>query len=147
MLVEVAYHSNALDAAALQDPVFRAASMKGVEKGYRLFHEGKDCKPLKGEAIENVSMSQGSVREIDVPFEGYPQYPLRIVTRNVGCPPGWVCRGSEITVDAPQPTPLKIALSCNNSGSAPLFWETSLVDDDGVKSVPVRYRQQCIRSS
>jgi hypothetical protein len=92
-------------------------------------------------------MSQGSVREIDVPFEGYPQYPLRIVTRNVGCPPGWVCRDNEVTVDAPQPIPLKIALACNNVGSAPLFWETSLVDDDGVKSVPVRYRQQCIRSS
>lgn len=119
--------------------------MKGVEKGYRLFREGKDCKPLKGEAIEDVSMSQGASREIEVPFEGYPQYPLRIVTRNVGCPPGWVCRGSEITVEAPQPTPLKIALSCNNGGSAPLFWETSLVDDDGVKSVPVRHRQQCIR--
>jgi len=145
IIVETAFHTNPADAAALLDPEFRAASMKGVEKGYRLFREGKDCKPLKGEAIEDVSMSQGASREIEVPFEGYPQYPLRIVTRNVGCPPGWVCRGSEITVEAPQPTPLKIALSCNNGGSAPLFWETSLVDDDGVKSVPVRHRQQCIR--
>ncbi|WP_411850970.1 hypothetical protein ACLB90_19355 [Stenotrophomonas sp. LGBM10] len=83
----------------------------------------------------------------DVPFEGYPQYPLRIVTRNVGCPPGWVCRDNEVAVDAPQSTPLKIALVCNNAGSAPLLWETSLVDDDGVTSVPVRHWQQCIRSS
>jgi hypothetical protein len=147
VIVEVAYHSNALDAAALQDPIFRTASMKGVEKGYRLYREGNDCKPLKGDAIEAVSMSQGTTREVDVPFEGYPQYPLRIVTRNVGCPPGWVCRGNEVTIEAPQETPLRIALTCNNNGSAPLLWETSLVDDDGVKSAPVRHQQQCIRSS
>ncbi len=147
IIVEVAFHTNAADALALQDPVFRTASMKGVEKGYRLYREGKGCKPLKGEPIEAISMSQGTVREVDVPFEGYPQYPLRVVTRNVGCPPGWVCEGNEVTIEAPQEAPIRIALRCNNNGSAPLFWETSLVDDDGVASAPVRHQQQCLRSS
>jgi N-acetylmuramoyl-L-alanine amidase len=56
VVVEVAFHTNATDAAALQDPLFRTAAMKGVEKGYRLFRDGKDCKPLKGDAIEAVTM-------------------------------------------------------------------------------------------
>lgn len=147
VIVEVGFHTNAADALALQDPVFRTASMKGVEKGYRLYREGKGCKPLKGEPIEAISMSQGAVREVDVPFEGYPQYPLRIVTRNVGCPPGWVCEGNEVTIKAPQEAPIRIALTCNNNGSAPLLWETSLIDDDGVASAPIRHQQQCLRSS
>ena len=37
VIIETAYHSNPDDVAALQDPVFRSASMKGVEKGYRLW--------------------------------------------------------------------------------------------------------------
>ncbi|WP_262228470.1 N-acetylmuramoyl-L-alanine amidase family protein [Stenotrophomonas maltophilia] len=46
VIVETAYHSNPDDVAALQDPVFRSASMKGVEKGYRLWATGKTCEPL-----------------------------------------------------------------------------------------------------
>lgn len=147
VIVEAGFHSNASDALALQDPLFRTAAMKGVEKGYRLFRQGKDCKPLKVEPIKAVTMKQGTTLEVDVPFAGYPRYPMKLITRNVGCPPGWTCTGTEVQVDAPQETPLKIALTCRNNGSAPLFWETSLVDDDGVTSKPVRHRQQCIRSS
>lgn len=40
VIIETAYHSNPDDVAALQDPVFRSASMKGVEKGYRLWATG-----------------------------------------------------------------------------------------------------------
>lgn len=146
VLVEIAYHSNADDSAALQDPVFRSASMKGVEKGYRLFREGKDCQPLKGGPIENITMRQGETREVEVPFEGFPRYPVRIVTRNVACPPSWTCRDGEFTLEAPPQTPAKVALVCNNNGSAPLSWETQVIDDDGVQSPPVAHWQQCWRT-
>ncbi|MGO4778447.1 N-acetylmuramoyl-L-alanine amidase, partial [Lysobacter sp. 2RAB21] len=41
VIVEVAFHSNPTDAAALKDPAFRTAAMKGVEKGYRIHTQGK----------------------------------------------------------------------------------------------------------
>lgn len=146
-VVEVAFHTNAADAMALQDPLFRTAAMKGLEKGYRLHREGKDCQPLKGGPIENITMRQGETREIEVPFEGYPRYPVRVLTRNVGCPPNWTCRGGEFTLEAPPQTPAKVAMVCNNNGSAPLFWETQFIDDDGVQSTPVEHWQQCLRTT
>ncbi|HDS0947553.1 TPA: N-acetylmuramoyl-L-alanine amidase [Stenotrophomonas maltophilia] len=145
VIVETAYHSNPEDVAALQDPVFRAASMKGVEKGYRLFREGKDCTPLKAEPIDGINLSQGDSRQVDVVFEGYPQYPIELITTNVGCPPGWICTGGRVRIETPDAKPSQITLRCENAGSAPVFWNTQVVDDDGVKSPPVRHWVQCIR--
>lgn len=91
-VVEVAFHTNAADAMALQDPLFRTAAMKGVEKGYRLHREGRDCAPLKAGPIRSLQLPQGMSEEVDVPFEGYPQYPIELVTTNIACPPTWTCR-------------------------------------------------------
>src|SRR2546427_10069814 len=82
IIVETAYHSNPDDVAALQDPVFRAASMKGVEKGYRLWAEGKACAPLTGHPVADIDVPAGSSREVDVTFDGHPQFPIRLVTKN-----------------------------------------------------------------
>jgi len=145
VIIETAYHSNAEDVAALQDPVFRAASMKGVEKGYRLFREGKDCLPLKAEPIEDIHLSAGGSKQVDVVFEGYPQYPIELITTNVGCPPGWTCSDGRVRIETPDAKPSQITLRCENAGSAPILWDTRVVDDDGVKSPPVRHWVQCIR--
>lgn len=145
IVVEVAFHTNATDAAALQDPVFRTASMKGVEKGYRLFREGKGCVPLKAEPIQGIRLPQGSSQQVDVAFEGYPQYPIELVTTNVGCPPGWTCTDGRVHIEALDAKPSQITLRCENAGSAPIFWDTQVVDDDGVRSPPVRHWVQCTR--
>ncbi|WP_325166996.1 N-acetylmuramoyl-L-alanine amidase [Stenotrophomonas sp. S39] len=145
LVVEVAFHTNAADAAALQDPVFRTASMKGVEKGYRLFREGKDCLPLKAEPIGGIHLSAGGSKQVDVVFEGYPQYPIELITTNVGCPPGWTCTDGRVRIETPDAKPSQITLRCENAGSAPIFWDTQVVDDDGVKSPPVRHWVQCTR--
>nr|WP_312964386.1 N-acetylmuramoyl-L-alanine amidase [Stenotrophomonas indicatrix] len=147
IVVEVAFHTNAADAAALQDPVFRVASMKGVEKGYRLFREGKGCVPLEAEPIQGIRLPQGSSQQVDVAFEGYPQYPIELVTTNVGCPPGWTCSDGKVRITSPDDKPSQITLRCENAGSAPILWDTRVVDADGVKSPPVRHVVQCIRTS
>ncbi len=145
VIVETAFHSNAEDAVALQDPVFRAASMKGVEKGYRLFLEGKGCTPLKVAPIRNVQLRAGNSLEIPLEFEGYPRYPAMIATTNVGCPPGWKCTDGLVHLPAAQSKVAKITVRCENAGSAPIIWNTRLIDDDGARSPPVRHVVVCIR--
>ncbi|PSM15723.1 N-acetylmuramoyl-L-alanine amidase [Stenotrophomonas maltophilia] len=145
VIIEAGFHTNASDAAALLDPAFRTASMKGVEKGYRLFREGEGCVPLKVEPIQSIELSAGSSRRVDVVFEGHPRYPIDLVTTNVGCPPGWTCTDGKVHIAAPDEKPSQIIMKCENAGSAPLFWNTQVVDADGVKSPPVRHRVQCIR--
>lgn len=147
VIVEVAYHSNPEDALALQDPVFREASMKGVEKGYRLWREGKACNPLKVDPIATIRVAAGQSRVVDLAFGGYPQYPVVIETNNVACPPGWKCTDGAVTLPDPDSKPAQITLRCENAGSAPIYWDTRMVDDDGVKSPPVRHIVQCVRGS
>ncbi|WP_312252396.1 N-acetylmuramoyl-L-alanine amidase [Stenotrophomonas sp.] len=147
VVVEVAFHTNPIDAQALQDPLFRAASMKGVEKGYRMFREGKGCVPLKADPIQGIQLPQGGSQQVDVVFEGYPQYPIELVTTNVGCPPGWACADGRVRIETPDAKPSKITLRYDSAGSAPVLWDTQVVDADGVKSAPVRHWVQCIRGS
>ncbi|MFK3844813.1 N-acetylmuramoyl-L-alanine amidase [Stenotrophomonas sp. NPDC078853] len=147
IIVEVAYHSSPEDALALQDPVFREASMKGVEKGYRLWREGKGCNPLKVDPIATIRVAAGQSRVVDLAFAGFPQYPVVIETKNVACPPGWKCTDGAVTLADADTKPAQITLRCENAGSAPIFWNTRMVDDDGVKSPPIRHIVQCVRGS
>ncbi|CTP91615.1 putative membrane protein [Xanthomonas translucens pv. poae] len=77
IIVEVAFHTNAQDAAALQDENFRQAAMRGVEKGYRL--QGTPCTPFKITEIPAVS-AQWKGLVIPVKYEGFPLYPLKSTT-------------------------------------------------------------------
>lgn len=147
VIVEAGFHTNPSDAIALQDPVFRAAAMKGVEKGYRLHREGRDCAPLKAGPIRGLQLPQGMSEEVDVPFEGYPQYPIELVTTNIACPPTWTCRDGLVRIHAPGDQPYRITIRCENVGTAPVIWHTSVVDADGVKSPPVRHSVVCIRNT
>nr|WP_235791004.1 hypothetical protein [Xanthomonas citri] len=55
-LIEVGFHSNADDSTALRNSVFRAAAMRGVEKGYRTFKAGETtCLPFKIASIPTAS--------------------------------------------------------------------------------------------
>lgn len=58
-LVEIAFHTNPDDALALQDPRFRTASMKGVEKGYRMWREGKPCDPPSIASVTDSTATRG----------------------------------------------------------------------------------------
>src|SRR3546814_16026539 len=54
VVLEVGFHTNSSDAAALKDTAFREAAMKGVAKGLRLHEVGKTSKQLKMDSIPNV---------------------------------------------------------------------------------------------
>lgn len=143
VIIETAYHTNPEDVAALLDPVFRSASMKGVEKGYRLWAEGEACVPLAGHPIADVEVPAGESREVDVGVDGHPQFPIRLITNNTLCPPGWGCTGTEVVVDASD-QPRRVKLSCGRNSVGRLGWETHVLDADGVQSKPVPHAVHCV---
>ncbi len=142
VVVETAFHTNADDARALQDPVFRAAAMKGVEKGYRLHREGKGCTPLKLNPIADLAVPSWDSAEVELKFDGYPQYPVVATTTALSCPEGWECRDDKTTQGDPN-WPVKLSLRCENSAAGRIVWQTELVDDDGVRAKPVTHAVDC----
>jgi hypothetical protein len=141
--VEIAYHSNPEDSAALQDPVFREASMKGVEKGYRLFREGKDCTPLVLSKIDRVTVPADGAAETDVHFDGNPQFPVTLSFTPVYCTEPGACRAEIKTVTEASASPIKARMTCEGSGYGMVNWSTVMRDADGVTSGPVEHWMTC----
>ncbi len=143
VLVEIAYHSNADDSAALQDPVFRSASMKGVEKGYRLFREGKTCAPLALTKINRVTVPSNGSAETSVHFNGSPQFPVTLSFTPAFCSQPWACQAGEQTISEASESPIQLRLSCQGTGYGMVNWSTVMRDADGVTSAPIEHWQTC----
>lgn len=146
IVVEVAYHSNPADAAALQDPVFQRAAMKGVEKGYRLHAENKPCKPFKIDNIPDTAGPQNTPISHTVFYEGYPQFPVTARMEYVTCASGWYCNDFEITLASNVPSPLIYSTTCTTSYPRPpatFRLKTTLIDADGVSTGPTEHSYTC----
>jgi N-acetylmuramoyl-L-alanine amidase len=48
-LIEIGFHTHPDDAAAMQDPVFQAAAMKGAALGYQRYVSGQSCPAISAE--------------------------------------------------------------------------------------------------
>jgi N-acetylmuramoyl-L-alanine amidase len=149
VIVETAFHTNPTDALALQDPVFRTAAMKGVEKGYRLHREGRACETLRITSIPANSGPHNTYIPINVYFEGNPQFPVRFDTVTIACPSGgWTCRNYSTSIANPAPSPLTFSVRCvapNTKPSATFGVRTVMVDADGVKSASFDHTYTCTR--
>lgn len=146
VIVEVGYHTNPGDAAALQDPVFRTAAMKGVEKGYRLHAEGEPCQPFRIDSIPDVSGPQNTPIPVNVHYEGFPEFPVKVKVDVVSCPSGWTCTGGELTIEDETPSPLQYTWTCNvpePQPAATFGLRTRLTDVDQVKAPPVEHNVTC----
>jgi hypothetical protein len=144
-LVEVAYKTNAADAAALKDPVFREAAMKGVAKGYRIFHDGEVCTPFKITSIPDVTIPYPGTTVIPVNFEGFPYFPVTMTIENVSCPPDNECTGGTAVFSVEQESPLSIEVSCSGTSDTTDVsrWSTHLTDADGVKTNAFEHQLTC----
>lgn len=145
VIVEVAYHSSPEDALALQDPAFRDAAMKGVEKGFRLFRQGAACQPFEAENIEDVDLEDGGSATTLAPFKGYPQFPISLRVRALRCPAGWRCTGGTRQIDEPTEEPIPITASCRNQTGrdGQITWEIALTDSDGVAAGERTFNAMC----
>jgi hypothetical protein len=145
VVLEVAFHTNPSDAAALQDPVFVDAAMKGVEKGFRLHAEGKVCKPFKITSIPDVTIPYPGTTVIPVNFDGFPYFPVTMTIENVFCPPDNDCTGGTAVFSVEQESPLSIEVSCSGTSETTDVsrWRTHLTDADGVKTNAFEHQLTC----
>ncbi|MET3151737.1 UNVERIFIED_ORG: hypothetical protein ABIC77_002990 [Stenotrophomonas geniculata] len=144
VIVETAYHSNPEDVAALQDPVFRSAAMKGVEKGYRLWATGKSCEPLTLAPIADVEIPTQSAREIELGYQGNPQYPVTIEFTSASCSKPGACTPTRTLFEDPT-KPIRAELTCKGSNPGVARWSVVLRDADGVATPPVVFQHSCVQ--
>lgn len=150
VIVEIGFHTNPDDALALQDPVFRTAAMKGVEKGYRLHEEGEPCQPFEIQSVSDASGPNDTSVPVAVNFEGYPEFPVTMKVEIISCPPSRRCSGGEQEQIEEVPSPMSWNFGCNSPPSSPtatIGVRTTLVDTDGVATDPVDSTVTCATSS
>ncbi len=145
VIVETAYHSNPDDAAALQDPIFRSASMKGVEKGYRLWATGKTCEPLALQPLPDIEVPLQSSRDVNVTFAGNPQFPVVLEVGVADCDRPGFCTPLKTTFNDPS-APVMFGASCSSTRPGTVRWKVLIRDVDGVAAAPVEFTQACVRS-
>lgn len=145
VIVETAYHSNPEDVAALQDPVFRSASMKGVEKGYRLWAAGKTCQPFVLQPLPDIQVPLQTARDVNVTFAGNPQFPLALEVAVADCDRPGFCTPLKLTLEDPS-APVTFGGSCFSTRPGTVRWKVLLRDAEGVAAAPVEFTQPCVRA-
>jgi hypothetical protein len=148
IIVEIGFHTNAGDAAALRDPVFRTAAMKGVEKGLRLTRQGETvCRPFEIAAIPPAQGTHGSSTRVSIDYRGFPQFPVIAKVEFVECPGGATCNGGQVTIPSPTESPLSYSVRCfsptDTSVTLTGTMRTTLTDADDVRTEPVEHRLVC----
>ena len=149
MVLEVAFHTNPGDAAALQDPVFVNAAMKGVEKGFRLQAKGTVCKPFKITSIPDVTIQRPGSTTVAVNFEGFPFFPVVLTLEIIECPQGNTCSFSPKTYAAEQDSPIIFTYGCGGTSSTVdvARCRAQLTDADNVKTNTVEFEATCLPNS
>jgi N-acetylmuramoyl-L-alanine amidase len=145
VIVESGFHTNASDALALQDPVFRTAAMKGVEKGYRLHGEGKGCEPLMVSETPDAGGPFGTFVPMEVYYEGHPQFPVTVKVDIASCPIDSTCNGGSVVFSEKVASPLRYAFECRGTSNTPATarLRTTLIDVDEVKAVSTEHELTC----
>lgn len=146
-LVEIGFHTNATDSAALQNSSFRAAAMRGVEKGYRTFKAGQtDCSPFE---IADIPAASGVFRvrfPVPMTLQGHPRFPVTVVTVPVECPATWSCNSKRNTFTQAtdnKVTPTYYCDAPNTKPAASFKWKTTVKDADGVVTATVEHTTSC----
>jgi hypothetical protein len=146
-IIEVGFHTNALDAAALQNEKFRLLASKGMAKGLKLYKEGTACAPFKIDSIPASSGPQGSQVPYKVNYSGNPTFPVVMHFEPVKCAPGWACQSGTRSTTSTS-SPLTFQFSCGSgSTTTTSTFKRWLVDADGVTTAPVEVAHTCVKGS
>ncbi|WP_440976583.1 N-acetylmuramoyl-L-alanine amidase family protein [Pseudoxanthomonas winnipegensis] len=148
-IIELAFHTNADDAAALGNSLFRSAAVKGIERGISDYHDGTDCVDFRITNIPSFSGPVNTDMDMLIYYDGNPRYPVTLRTRNISCAQGWSCPSVTKTFSEKQTSPLKRTFRCTGSSdrAGTFTYAASLTDASGIKTTEVEYTYSCTAGS
>jgi hypothetical protein len=137
IVAEIGFHTNKEDAAAIGNYLFRDLTMRGLEKGYRMFREGRGCEEF---AVTHPEMNlvSGDQQKSDVVLRGAPRFPVRYEMTVAECTPGIICTPRQGRFKDPA-APSTIDYGCTAMKDRPftIKWNASFIDADGIKAKTV----------
>ncbi|MGF6711497.1 N-acetylmuramoyl-L-alanine amidase [Luteibacter sp. W1I16] len=148
MIVEVGFHTNESDAAALQDPVFQKLSMKGVAKGMRLYRESASCALFAVQKLEPVTVSIGGDAWLPVTITGNPVYPVSIKATQLNCGKGRCRSKDKLVFSKGEADSYRFNHVCwrGDDEISPIRYAVEAKDADGVRTTPVFHGINCVKA-
>jgi len=145
IIVEAAFHTNALDAEFIKDGEFQKLAMMGVAKAYRLYKEGAECDEFSIANEEVIEVPVATQASIPVRVKGNPVYPIRIKYLPSRCykdPCGAV---STSLSDMAQVERFRIQHFCTKEDGVkgPIEFQVTAKDFFGVATGPKVFRLTC----
>ena len=147
VLVEVGYHTNPDDAAFLKDATFQNKAMKGVEKGWRVYREGKPCTPFNIGVLFDFSGTHNTAIPLTINYAGYPRFPVTIELLGTNCPAAFDCAKQTKTYNAATASPLTASFTCKTAAATAttkFLVDVQLIDADKIKTFIQRPQVTCI---
>ena len=150
VIVEAGFHTNPRDAVFLLNPDYQRDIMRGVEKGWRLYTEGKPCTPfvIPG-VLPGVTGSHNTAIAMPLPYAGYPRFPVRAEFRVYTACAAFDCFKKQIvSFPNPLPSPLPATFTCETASTTPTVTvdiEVQLIDADNIKTVIRKPYAKCVK--
>lgn len=142
-LVELAFHSNEEDAAALLDDDFRNAAVNGLAKGFKLYKENRECEPFTMTGVDEASGYVGRNGTVKVRFRGFPTSPVTLRFEEIDCDASTAeCMSQQGTGTFDVSPATYYGLRCPSLPGQRRF-RLTLVDGDGVASNTVEGVLNC----
>jgi hypothetical protein len=146
IIVELAFHTNSSDAAALKDPLFLASATRGLTKGFRLYRAGKNCEEFSLDVPRHVQGLVGDVAKIPVGWLGYPAFPITVDAELKECDDGsWCGVDSEFVAEENEGRRVDLGYRCMKEDveKSPFAVTVSAEDIDVVKTKAVEIMVSC----
>lgn len=102
--------------------------------------------PFSLDSLANVSGPHNTDIPAQVFYKGFPRFPVKRVTKNVTCAPGWNCSEYNGTYTTNTASPLTFNFRCTVGASQPTAtfqWRTTLVGADGVTTNAIDHTSTC----
>jgi hypothetical protein len=120
--------------------------MKGIEKGYRMYREGKGCETFEVTRNDNYSaVANGGKATVLIHYKGNPRLPVTRKSKPIVCGTGG-CASLSTSTPTGTGSPLESWFYCEGSFTTPRvnIYEYTLTDADGVTTPPFRYTATCL---
>lgn len=136
IIVELGFHTNAGDAAALKDPLFVGSAMRGLAKAYRLFRSGEHCEEFAVGVPDRAESMVGDVTQLPITWTGHPDYPMNVIAE----------RGWAMVPEAPAEKRADLSYQCLDDDVARSPFTLNVVGRDfaGIETKPAEIIMTCL---